>query len=418
MKKRVFIILSVVAATVLTFVIGAIAGRGILSTWSHKIQPAYAAQDTEPDPEAGLIVTRVDEDGPTDKAGVVRGDILLSIDGNEVNSMVDVRDILDDLEAGDHVQLSVLHGDQVQSLDVTLEEGALGGKLGLTLCCGRPIHIEIESFTLEDVKPLIIQVQKGSPAEEAGLQPGDLILSIDGQEIDEEEGLSDLLSKYKPGHQIELEIRRLREQETRSITVELGEHPEVEGRAYLGVQVSSLPGFHICPREGGIPEEFPFFIPPMDDEAFPFHHFFKDEWILPFTESGFEGGILIVEVIEDTPSSQSDLQEGDVITTMDDESIENPESFADTIRSMKPGEEITLFIFRPSTEETLEIKVTLGGHPEDPDMGYLGIKIKGIIRIKHLDEHDPLQHWFPFLDRFHLPFQFEHKFQIPRTKGA
>ena len=103
---------------------------------------------------------------------------------------------------------------------------------------------------------------------------------------------------------------------------------------------------------------------------------------------------------------------------MDDESIEDPESFVDTIRSMKPGEEVALSIFRPSAEETLEIMVTLSEHPEDSNAGYLGIKFKGIIRIKYLDKQDPLPHWFPFLDRFHLPFQFEHKFHVPGTEGA
>jgi S1-C subfamily serine protease len=105
MKKKALITLGIAAVLVTMFIIDAVAGGGMIYTWLHQVQSASAAQATEPDPEAGLIVTSVEKDRPADQAGIVRGDILQKINGHDVNSMVDVRDVLDELEAGDDGQI-------------------------------------------------------------------------------------------------------------------------------------------------------------------------------------------------------------------------------------------------------------------------------------------------------------------------
>ena len=46
--------------------------------------PLAAAQTEQPS-EPGLVIVRVDADGPAAEAGVKRGDILLAMDGQEIN---------------------------------------------------------------------------------------------------------------------------------------------------------------------------------------------------------------------------------------------------------------------------------------------------------------------------------------------
>jgi S1-C subfamily serine protease len=416
MKKKFLIILGILAVLIGTFITGAIAGGGVAYTLLNPAQSAYAAQTTQPDPNAGLIVTSVEKDGPADKAGIVRGDILQKINEHDVNSMADVWDVLDELEAGDDVRLTFLHGDQLRSANVTIAEDLSGLKLGLYLCCGKGAPFLIEASEIRDGQPLIVRVQKDSPAEKAGLEVGDLILSIDGEEINTERSLSEWISQYEPGDQIQLEVRNLRDEESRDILIELGEHPDDEGKAYLGIQVIQAP--NVLNLSGENRPFFEFNFPPTDEEDFPFHILPRDRWERPLIESGFERGIIIVEVIENSPASKAGLEEGDVITALDGEDIEGPKSFADTISATQPGKKVTLTIYRASSDETLELQLALGEHPEDPEAGYLGVHIRGTLQLSDFDEENRFERWFPFLDQFRFPFYFERRFQIPGLEDA
>jgi S1-C subfamily serine protease len=87
---------------------------------------------------------------------------------------------------------------------------------------------------------LIVQVQKGSPADDAGLatgddkitfqgQPdipsnGDVVLSVDGKKLTREADLADLISAKNAGDKVKLEVYR--EGKTREVEVKLGARPE------------------------------------------------------------------------------------------------------------------------------------------------------------------------------------------------
>jgi S1-C subfamily serine protease len=51
-------------------------------------------------------------------------------------------------------------------------------------------------------------VVPNSPAQRAGLQRGDIITKVNGQEVNEQMPLATRLSRFKPGDQVELTVRR------------------------------------------------------------------------------------------------------------------------------------------------------------------------------------------------------------------
>ena len=81
---------------------------------------------------------------------------------------------------------------------------------------------------------IVTEVTSGSPADDAGIQPGDVIRAVDGQEIGPDASLAGLIGQQDPGDQVTLEIQRPGEG-TRQVCVKLGEHPDKAGVAYLGV---------------------------------------------------------------------------------------------------------------------------------------------------------------------------------------
>ena len=70
---------------------------------------------------------------------------------------------------------------------------------------------------------VIVQVVPGSPAETAGMQLHDVITGIDGQPLDTESALAEILNRHRPGDTIELTV--LRGNQTVTLQVTLGQTP-------------------------------------------------------------------------------------------------------------------------------------------------------------------------------------------------
>ncbi len=99
---------------------------------------------------------------------------------------------------------------------------------------------ELELPSLGKGGALVTEVVEDSPAERAGLRQGDIILEVNGETLSEI-SLSEMLSDYDPGDEIELLIWR--QGRERTVTVTLGRHPDKGGETpWLGIyyqQISS-----------------------------------------------------------------------------------------------------------------------------------------------------------------------------------
>jgi S1-C subfamily serine protease len=73
----------------------------------------------------------------------------------------------------------------------------------------------------------VAEVRPGDPAEQGGIEVGDRIVSVDGQEVNESADVSALVTAKRPGDKVEITVQRGGEEE--SLNVELGERPEDAG---------------------------------------------------------------------------------------------------------------------------------------------------------------------------------------------
>ena len=103
---------------------------------------------------------------------------------------------------------------------------------------------EFEVLPFRGGGALVLTVTEGSPADDAGLRSGDVIIEVDGVPLGKDETLADLISQYDPRDRVELQIVRRGREGT--IEVELGQHPETDRQApWLGIEYSTLPRFEL-----------------------------------------------------------------------------------------------------------------------------------------------------------------------------
>jgi len=144
----------------------------------------------------GAVISEVQPDSPGANAGLKVGDVIVGLDGKNVAGAGELQAEVTSKRPGTKVRLDVLRDGKSMNVPVTLEE--LGSKdkkeeLSASADNGKPHWgIGIADLTSDvreqiqapaDVKGAVIRrVQPGSPADDAGLQPGDVIQSVNRQQ--------------------------------------------------------------------------------------------------------------------------------------------------------------------------------------------------------------------------------------------
>ena len=144
----------------------------------------------------GALVSRVEPGGPAEEAGLLRGDIILLFDGNEVQAMEDLPPIVASTPPDRDVKVTVLRDGEEKTLSVHVgtlkEEGRLAQgeperssrAFGLSV---QTINPRIaEQLQLDEDKGVVVtEVEPGSPAEDAGIRRGDAILEINREPVED-----------------------------------------------------------------------------------------------------------------------------------------------------------------------------------------------------------------------------------------
>lgn len=137
----------------------------------------------------GAIVVAVQSDGPAAKAGVHAGDIILALNGQPIQDSTDLPPVVADLKPGTDTRLIIWRDrkqkeltarvSQMEDAANTPEQGELGhNALGLAV---RPLTHD-ESRQLDVPGGLVVEQSVG-PAAEAGIQPGDIVLGMNGRPV-------------------------------------------------------------------------------------------------------------------------------------------------------------------------------------------------------------------------------------------
>jgi len=184
------------------------ANKKISRSWiGIELQSIKDLRDYLQNPDlTGALVSNVDAKSPADKAGLQAGDVLLSVNNLEINAEFEedlpgIRKVISDLPAFQKVQLIILRDGKKQNLQITpalepFEEQPEFECEGWGLVVKSINQSVYRIQNLPDYNGVLVAaVKSGNPAEKAGLRAGDVIRSVNQEQIKNLDSFKELYQK-------------------------------------------------------------------------------------------------------------------------------------------------------------------------------------------------------------------------------
>jgi serine protease Do len=182
--------------------------RGLLGVIIQEITPDIAKQFDLADTK-GALIAQVNKDSAADHAGIKVGDVVIRFNGKTVEDTRQLRNLVAATAPGSKVELVVRRDGKDRTVKVTL--GELPGEK--TEASSEPVKtaadklgLSVEPLTADKADQLgykdeqgvlVSEVEDGSPAAQAGLQPGDLITEINREKVAKPSEFRDAITKAK-----------------------------------------------------------------------------------------------------------------------------------------------------------------------------------------------------------------------------
>jgi serine protease Do len=168
----------------------------------QEVNQAFADSFKLAKPE-GALVSQVEKGGAADKAGLKPGDVITQVDGKPIVASGDLPALIGMAKPGQKVSIDIWRDGKSEQVTAQLgslndkatkvadaSESGKGGKLGLSL---RPLQPGEKGEAKVD-GGLVVEQASGAAAR-AGVQPGDVIVSVNGQPVKDVEQVRGIVAK-------------------------------------------------------------------------------------------------------------------------------------------------------------------------------------------------------------------------------
>jgi serine protease Do len=191
--------------------------RGWLGVQVQRVTPELA-KSFGLDRERGALVADVMADTPAAKAGIERGDVIVEFNGRKIEEMNDLPRVVASTPPDTDVPMTLLRKGQEKVVQVKVAElkeervaagggGTLEESLGMTV---QELTPEIaRSLGVSESKGVVVtNVEEGSPADEAGLRRGDVLVEGNQKKIENLRDYRAALGRVAGGDSLLLLVRR------------------------------------------------------------------------------------------------------------------------------------------------------------------------------------------------------------------
>jgi serine protease Do len=179
--------------------------RGWMGVAIQEITPALAKSFKLPEQRKGVLISDVNENGPSYEAGIKRGDVVIAFNGKDVQSVSQLRNLVARTMVGKDAQVKILRDGREQTLNVKVAERPSDEMLAkkepapkeptdtikppdnvlaaLRIQALDPAMMSQMNIPAKTTGVVITSVEAGSSAEAAGLQRGDVIQEVNHEVV-------------------------------------------------------------------------------------------------------------------------------------------------------------------------------------------------------------------------------------------
>jgi serine protease Do len=188
-----------------------------------------------------------------------------------------------------------------------------------------------ESFGLDRPRgALIAQVGGDSPAEQAGLQPGDIIIAFDGESIETSADLPHVVGLIAPGTVVEATVVREGQKET------------------VDVEVGGLGADEMARVDAGVSPDGSVSLLGMR---------FGDAEPEVLSDLGISGGVAVLAVAPDSPADEAGVLMGDILTRLGSRPISRTADLDDAAAELEAGKSVPARLIRGGSPLFIGIRV-------------------------------------------------------------
>ncbi|HEU4625966.1 MAG TPA: DegQ family serine endoprotease [Steroidobacteraceae bacterium] len=182
--------------------------RGLLGVSIYNVTPdiaqLYGLGDTP-----GALVSQVVEGSPADKAGIKTGDVITSVNGQNVKSNTELRNAIGMLRVGDKVDVGLVRDGKPRRVTAVIADSGEPPAKEVTPRESHAIHRGLDGASLADAPEgggaVVRSVESGSTAAQAGLRANDIIIGVNRSKVT---NLQQLRERAKGANTLVLEVRR------------------------------------------------------------------------------------------------------------------------------------------------------------------------------------------------------------------
>jgi serine protease Do len=154
------------------------------------------------DRPVGALVSSVEKGSPAARAGIEPGDVIVKFNGREIGTSGDLPPLVANMEPGTTVTLGIMRRGSYKEVNATLSElqtSTVASADNGTAPRGR-LGLVVRSLAPEEKKSLGVEggvmVEEAiGPAANAGIRPGDVVLSVNGTPVRNAEQLQSAIEK-------------------------------------------------------------------------------------------------------------------------------------------------------------------------------------------------------------------------------
>jgi len=185
----------------------------------------------------------------------------------------------------------------------------------------------------------ITSVSKGSAADRAGLQAGDVITKIGNKKIENAEDVSKAVREHKPGERVDVVLLRKGKEQKHSVELD----------KWKGVNVTAMSIPRVMSPELWTPGE----------PAAPFQGIYysgQPRLGLSIQDTEDGKGVKVLNVADDSNADKAGIEEGDIITHVGDKAVNSADEVTKLVKEAKDKASFTMKVQRDGKTRTLEVR--------------------------------------------------------------